>query len=131
MILFRFIFIITLISSFSFVSLVNSETTKVSRKDELILEGIIHDYFHRNKIKQNFVTLKFEAFATVSLNDIIITVHVDKNDFKEVEVVFDTLQREIQKGIESTILDFPDFEWARDYKITINLVRPCGVRLVY
>lgn len=119
--IFRFIFIITLICLFSFVSLVNSETTNVSRKDELNLEGIIHDYFHRNKIKQNFVTLKFEAFATVSLNDIIITVHVDKKDLKEVEAVFDTLQKEIQKGIKSTIIDFPDFEWARNYKITINL----------
>ena len=92
-----------------------------SRNDELILEGIIHDYFYRNKIKRNFVTQKFDAFATVSLTDIIITVHVDRKDLSEVEAVFDDLKNQITKGIKSTIIDFPDFDWAKDYKITVNL----------
>jgi hypothetical protein len=105
----------------SVIPLVRSGTAKVTRKDELILEGIIHDYFYRNKVKQNLVTLKFEAFATVSSRDIIITIHVDQNAFREVEAVFDTLKTEIQEGIGSTILSFPDFEWARSYRFTVNL----------
>jgi hypothetical protein len=103
------------------IPLVSSDRTKITRKDELILEGIIHDYFHRNRIKQNFVTLKFEAYATVSLQDIMVTVHVDQNDLQEVETVFDILKTEIQKGITSTILSFPDFEWAKSYRFTVNL----------
>ncbi len=103
------------------IPLVSSDGTKVTRKDELILEGIIHDYFHRNKVKQNFVTLKFEAYATISARDIMVTVHVDQKDFEEVEAVFDTLKAEIRNGISSTILGWPDFEWARGYEFTVNL----------
>ena len=110
--------LICLSSSFPLAS---SEATKVTRRDELVLEGIIHDFFYRNRIKENFVTLKFEAFATVSLRDIIITVHVKQSDLKDVEAVFDTLQAEIQQGIKSTILDFADFRWAQDYRFTVNL----------
>jgi hypothetical protein len=87
----------------------------------LILEGIIRDYFHRIKVKQNFVTLKFEAYATVSARDIMVTVHVDQKDLEEVEAAFGTLKAEIQKGINSTILSFSDFEWARGYAFKVNL----------
>lgn len=89
---------------------------EVSRVDELQLEGFINDYFYRRTIKDPYSFRDFKAYGSVLLNSIVVYVYPLEqiSSYRESEI-----EESIKTGLQSTLLDFPDFEWAKDYTFDV------------
>ena len=93
-----------------------NQTKEVTRKDELQLEGFINDYIYRRQIKDSFLFGDFNAYGSVLLKSIVVYVYPKNtlpqgraNDIKEM----------IEEGLQSTLFDFSDFEWAKEYSFDV------------
>ena len=89
---------------------------EVSRIDELQLEGFINDYFYRRTIKDPYLFNDFRAYGSVLLNSIVVYVYPLEQipSYRESEI-----KESIKTGLQSTLLDFPDFEWVKDYSFDV------------
>jgi hypothetical protein len=115
------------------ITLAQKQDTKVSRKDELILEAIINDFILRNQIKREFpFPYKFEAYSSVLADSIVVYVHCWIPQDQLIQGNYDDirsnaekhspeLQKYMLKWINGTVLDFDDFKWAISYKLSIVL----------
>ena len=97
----------------------NTQENKVSRKEELILEGFINDYFYRRKIKDPSIFGSFNAYGSVLANSIVIYVYAKDN--KNTNRNWLLWKNEIHEGLQSTLLDFEDFKWAQKYSFSVVL----------
>lgn len=92
---------------------------EISREDELVLEGLINDYFYRRRIKDRNFFEDFDAYGSIVGKSIVVYVYA-KNS-----VIADSYwpiwKEEIEKGVHETLLDFEDFNWAKDYSFDIVL----------
>lgn len=93
-----------------------NQTKEITRKDELQLEGFINDYFYRRQIKDSFLFGDFNAYGSVLSKSIVVYVYPKNtlpqgraNDIKEM----------IEKGLQSALFDFSDFEWAKEYSFDV------------
>ena len=94
----------------------NNIQHEVSRKDELQLEGFINDYFYRRQIKDSNEFNNFEAYGSVLLRSIVIYV------YPKVALpsgYWDINKEIIKEGLHDTLLDFPDFEWTKEYSFSV------------
>ena len=57
------------------LNILDDGNEKISREDELILEGIINDYFYRRKIKDKALFGDLDAYGNVLSNNIAIYVY--------------------------------------------------------
>lgn len=94
-----------------------NETTKITRKAELELEGLINDYFFRRQIKDPILFGDFNAYGSVIAKSIVVYVYL-KNDLSQVRT--EEISDMIKKDLHEQLLDFPGFEWAKEY--TLNVV---------
>ena len=98
----------------------NSQVTipvkQVTRIDELQLEGFINDYIYRRQIKDSSLFDDFHAYGSVLSNSIVVYVY-PKDSFSEMRS--EDIKQKLEKGLFSTLLDFPDFDWAKNYSFDI------------
>ena len=94
-----------------------NQKVEITRKTELELEGFINDYFFRRQIKDPILFFDFDAYGSVLSKSIVIYIYPKKtlstskiNDIKET----------LDEGLHTTLLDFSDFNWAKEY--TFNIV---------
>lgn len=98
-----------------------SRIDKVSRKEQLLLEGVINDHIHRIKVKRVVpYNHEFEAYASVLPDSINIYVY-PVSDSEAVRADFPVLEKFLKDGVQSTILNFDDYDWARKYKFDVIL----------
>ena len=93
-----------------------NQTKEISRKDELQLEGFINDYFYRRQIKDSFLFGDFDAYGSVLTKSIEVYVY-PKNTLPQGRA--DDIKKIIENGLQSTLFDFPDFEWAKKYSFDV------------
>lgn len=93
-----------------------NQTKEITRKDELQMEGFINDYFYRRQIKDPFLFGDFNAYGSVFSKSIVVYVYPKNtlpqgrgNDIKEM----------IKEGLQSTLFDFSDFEWTKEYSFDV------------
>lgn len=91
----------------------------VSRKDELVLEGLINDCCYRQEVVN--VSLPVRCYANVSLKDIIVYVYPSDTWSRSpaAQALRDLLKADLARDIPTQFVQFPDWSWAKDYKITI------------
>ena len=87
-----------------------------SRQEQLILEGAINDLCTRRTI----VAGGARCYGNVSLSDIIVYVYPERG-VSAIEQRFSSglLAVQLPLLIKEQFLDFPDWEWARDYTVTV------------
>ena len=98
------------------VQQLESQTKEITKKDELQLEGFINDYFYRRQIKDSFLFGDFNAYGSVLSKSIVVYVY-PKNSLPQGRV--DDIKEMINEGLQSTLFDFSDFEWAKEYSFDI------------
>lgn len=93
-----------------------NQTKEITRKDELQLEGFINDYFYRRQIKDPFLFGDFDAYGSILAKSIVIYVY-PKNTLPPGRA--DDIKEMIEDGLKSTLFDFPDFKWAKEYSFDV------------
>ena len=92
------------------------QNEEISRKDELQLEGFINDYFYRRNIKDPSYFGDFDAYGSVTLNSIVVYVYPKETLHKK---RIDRIKIMIKDGLQSTLFDFPDLEWTKEYSFHV------------
>jgi hypothetical protein len=95
-------------------------TPTVTRRMQLELEGLVNDYCYRQTVKQTVTRVR--CYGNVSLTDIIVYIYpVDDRTARDVVTAMevDELTAALRKDLKGELLDFPDWAWARAYKITV------------
>jgi hypothetical protein len=120
------VYLVLVISSvvfcaFGYSSYAAQQKVAETRKDQLILEGLINDYCVRLSIRREL--LNYECYANVSLKDIIVYLYPSR-DFVSESVVFeekekDAIKARIPVDIKNLFLSFVDWKWAKEYRVTI------------
>lgn len=88
----------------------------ISRKDELILEGIINDNIYRLKIKDSNIYKDIEAYGSIVANSLVVYVYPKKNLTSQIKK---NISNNFERVIKKEILEFKDFEWAKAYKFNV------------
>lgn len=88
----------------------------ISRKDELILEGIINDNIHRLKIIDSNIYKDIEAYASIVANSLVVYVYPQKTLPSQIK---QKISNNLERVIKTEIFEFKDFEWAKAYKFNI------------
>jgi len=117
-----FRYLITLLVVICIISITSVKSVyaaDITRREELQLEGTINDFFHRNRIKKNYYLEYYDAYPNISLKEIIIYIYPKEGIAELVSRRFNYIEESIKHGINSTILEFPDFQWAKTYKMHI------------
>ena len=89
-----------------------------SRKDELALEGVINDLCYRLSVKGEL--LNVQCYANVSLKDVIVYLYPTRGA-NRAESLLEAryVSERLAKMVHDQFLDFPDWSWARDYKVSV------------
>lgn len=89
-----------------------------SRREQLLLEGLINDYCYRHNVRNDFEHAR--CYANVSLEDIIVYIYpVTGSPPVLVTLEQELLAEQLPKHIREQFLSFPEWEWAKDYTITV------------
>jgi hypothetical protein len=87
-----------------------------SRQEQLILEGAINDLCTRETI----VSAGARCYGNVSLGRIVVYVYPENGASAiESSIGAALLAPRLPRLIKEQFLDFPDWEWARDYTVTV------------
>ena len=98
------------------VSAQGARTPITSRQEQLILEGAINDLCARETIVSGLV----RCYGNVSVSDIIVYVYPESGvSAIESSIGAALLASQLLLQIKEQFLDFPDWEWARDYTVTV------------
>jgi hypothetical protein len=87
----------------------------VSRKDELILEGLINDTIHFKKLS-DYLYKNINAYGSVVSKSIVISVYPTSRLSNKKKK---DLSNNMSWIFDSHILQYEGFEWARKYKIDV------------
>ncbi len=93
-----------------------NQTTEITRKTELELEGFINDYFYRRQIKDSVLFLDFNAYGSVLAKSIVVYVY-PKNILPQDRA--EDIKEMIKKDLQEQLFDFPGFEWTKDYSFDV------------
>gem|GEM_PF-3120570 len=93
-----------------------NQTTEITRKAELELEGFINDYFYRRQIKDSFLFGDFNAYGSVLAKSIVVYVY-PKNDLPQSRA--EDIKDMIKKDLQEQLFDFPGFEWTKEYSFDV------------
>jgi hypothetical protein len=104
----------------AFTPRLTAQTTPVtSRQEQLILEGAINDLCARREIRSG-LTGYVRCYANVSLSDIIVYVYPQRGvSALETSIGADFAALQLPGQIKDGLLDWPDWEWARGYTVTV------------
>lgn len=93
-----------------------NQTTEITRKAELELEGFINDYFYRRQIKDSALFFDFDAYGSVLAKSIVVYVY-PKNTLPQGRA--EDIEAMIKKDLQEQLFDFPGFEWAKTYSFDV------------
>ena len=82
----------------------------------LQLEGFINDYFYRRNIKDPSLFGHFDAYVSVHPKSIVVYVYPKETLHKE---RIDSIKKIIKDGLQSTLFDWPDLEWTKEYSFDV------------
>lgn len=89
-----------------------------SRADELILEGAINDLCYRQTVVRGMTRIR--CYANVSAKDIVVYLYPTEDTSSSLEQYeVRRYSQELPADIRREFLDFPDWQWARGYSITV------------
>jgi hypothetical protein len=102
-----------------------NQTTEITRKAELELEGFINDYFYRRQIKDSFLFGDFNAYGSVLAKSIVVYVYpntefleaLGANDLPQGRA--EDIKEMIKKDLQEQLFDFPGFEWTKEYSLDV------------